>query len=82
MVAAALVLPGRPTSCGTADFRRLALRNISRRKGEALLIVAGSLMGTAIITASFVVGDTFNSSIRDIARTAARTDRRDASSVG
>jgi putative ABC transport system permease protein len=68
LVVAALVLP-------VTDFvrrgsmRRLALRNISRRKGEALLIVAGSLLGTAIITASFVVSDTFNSSIRDTART-------------
>ncbi len=68
VAAAALVLP-------VTDFvrrgsmRRLALRNINRRKAEALLIVAGSLLGTAIITASFVVGDTFNSSIRDTART-------------
>ena len=50
-------------------FRNLALRNISRRKGEAALVILGSMLGTAIITASFVVGDTINASIRDGART-------------
>lgn len=50
-------------------FRRLAFRNIARRKGEALLVVLGSLLGTAIICASFVVGDTLDASIRDLART-------------
>lgn len=68
VVAAALVVPVADF-VRHGSFRRLALRNINRRRGEALLIVAGSLMGTAIITASFVVGDTFNSSIRDGART-------------
>ncbi len=68
VMAAALVLPASDF-VRHASFRRLALRNIGRRKVEALLIVGGSLMGTAIITASFVVGDTFNSSIRDGART-------------
>jgi putative ABC transport system permease protein len=50
-------------------FRNLALRNISRRRGEAVLVIVGSLLGTAIITASFVVGDTVEASIRDGART-------------
>src|SRR5436853_1836832 len=50
-------------------IRRLALRNVARRKGEAALVIAGSLLGTAIITASFIVGDTLRSSIRDAART-------------
>jgi putative ABC transport system permease protein len=49
-------------------FRRLALRNITRRKNEALLVVLGSLLGTAIITSSFVVGDTLSSSVRNTAR--------------
>ncbi|MEY2463255.1 MAG: putative transport system permease protein, partial [Acidimicrobiaceae bacterium] len=49
-------------------FRRLAVRNVRRRKGEAVLVVLGSLLGTAIITSSFVVGDTLNASIRDEAR--------------
>jgi putative ABC transport system permease protein len=45
-------------------WRRLALRNIARRPRETVLIVLGSLLGTAIMTGSFVVGDTFTSSIR------------------
>ncbi len=53
----------RPTS------RRLAMRNITRRRGEAVLVVLGSLLGTAIITSAFVVGDSIDYSIRDIART-------------
>jgi hypothetical protein len=35
----------------------MAARNIGRRRGEALLVVAGAMLGTAIITSSFVVGD-------------------------
>ena len=50
-------------------IRRIALRNVVRRKGEAVLVVIGSLLGTAIITASFIVGDTLGASIRDFART-------------
>ncbi len=45
-------------------LRRLALRNATRRPRESLLVIAGSLLGTAIMTGSFVVGDTFNASIR------------------
>ena len=48
---------------------RLACRNALRRKGEALLVVLGSLLGTAIITSSFVVGDTLHATIRDQAST-------------
>lgn len=50
-------------------FRRLAVRNALRRRHEALLVVAGSLFGTAIVTSAFVVGDTLHASIRDEART-------------
>jgi putative ABC transport system permease protein len=46
-----------------ALLRRLALRQIARRRGEAALVVAGSVLGTAIIVGSLVVGDTFNNSI-------------------
>lgn len=45
-------------------FAKLASRNASRRPRETLLVILGSLLGTAIITASFVVGDTLRSSIR------------------
>jgi putative ABC transport system permease protein len=51
------------------SLRRLALRRIRRRPVEGLFVVLGSLLGTAIICASFVVGDTLNASIRDLART-------------
>jgi putative ABC transport system permease protein len=50
-------------------LRRLAIRNSTRRPRETVLVVLGSLLGTAIMTGSFVVGDTFNSSIRREAHT-------------
>ncbi|MFN8052529.1 MAG: FtsX-like permease family protein [Acidimicrobiales bacterium] len=50
-------------------FRRLAVRSISRRRGEAALIVVGAMFGTAIIGAALIVGDSFDGSIRDVART-------------
>jgi putative ABC transport system permease protein len=50
-------------------IRRLAGRNVVRRRGEAILVVAGSLLGTAIILASMIVGDTLGASIRDFGRT-------------
>lgn len=48
-------------------LRRLAGRNATRRPIEALLVVLGSLLGTAIITGSLVVGDTIDRSIRSSA---------------
>ncbi len=66
LVLLAVVVHGflaRPT------FRRLAVRNATRRPGEAALVVFGSMLGTAIITSSFIVGDTLDRSIRDVART-------------
>lgn len=48
-------------------MRRLAVRNAVRRPRESLLVIAGSLLGTAIMTGSFVVGDAFASSIRAFA---------------
>src|SRR6266508_4375618 len=68
VLAGLLLLPVVIDIASKGSFRRLAFRNISRRKGEAVLVVAGLLLGTAIITASFIVGDTLDSSIRDIAR--------------
>lgn len=50
-------------------LRRLTIRGLLRRKGEALLVVAGAMIATAIVTASFTVGDTLVGSIRDVART-------------
>src|SRR3954467_10150946 len=50
-------------------LRRLAVRNAMRRPREALLILLGAMLGTAIITSSYVVGDTLGSSIRHSAFT-------------
>lgn len=50
-------------------LRRLAVRDTTRRAGETVLVIAGSLLGTAIITGSFIVGDTLDSSIRVTAST-------------
>jgi putative ABC transport system permease protein len=47
----------------------MAVRNIRRRRAEAVLVVAGALLGTAIITSSFVVGDVVEGSFADAART-------------
>jgi len=44
--------------------RRLALRQLDRRRGEAALVVTGSVLGTAIIIGSFIVGDTLNFSVK------------------
>lgn len=45
-------------------LRRLAIRNTARRPVEAMLVVVGSLLGTAIVTGSLVLGDTLDRSIR------------------
>jgi putative ABC transport system permease protein len=50
-------------------LRRLAFRDATRRPGETILVIAGSLLGTALITGSFIVGDTLDSSIRASATT-------------
>src|SRR3990170_3688140 len=47
----------------------MALRDIGRRRAEAGLVVAGALLGTAIITSSLVVGDVIEASFADVART-------------
>ncbi len=44
--------------------RRLAWRSAGRRRAETVLVIVGSLLGTAIITGSLIVGDTLGSSIR------------------
>ncbi len=45
-------------------LRRLAVRNSLRRPRETVLVLVGSMLGTAIITGSFIVGDTLDGSIR------------------
>jgi putative ABC transport system permease protein len=50
-------------------LRRLAVRNVLRRRGEAALIVTGCVLGAAIVTSSILVGDSLRASVRDVART-------------
>ena len=52
IVLVTLVLGARPL------LARLAARNIRRRTSRVLIVVAGLLVGTAIISSSLVVGDT------------------------
>ena len=63
-LAAVLSVPFIVLLVGSSTLRRLAVRNVARRPIEALLVVIGSLLGTAIITGSLVVGDTIDRSIR------------------
>ncbi|MBL7549447.1 ABC transporter permease [Frankia sp. AgB1.9] len=58
VVAMAAVALARPF------LRRLAQRQLSRRPTEAVLVIAGSLLGTAIIVGSLAVGDTLNHSVK------------------
>lgn len=48
---------------------RLGLRNIQRRPGQTALIVAGLMLGTAIIAAAFNTGDTMTHTVRSTALT-------------
>jgi putative ABC transport system permease protein len=48
-------------------LRRLAARQVRRRPTEAVLVVLGAMLGTAIIVGSLVVGDTLNFSVRQSA---------------
>jgi putative ABC transport system permease protein len=48
-------------------FLKLAVRNVGRRRGRSALIVVGLMLGTAIIAAALVTGDTMNNTIRSTA---------------
>lgn len=52
---------------GRPVLRRLAFRQIRRRPAEAVLVVLGSLLGTALIVTSLVVGDSLDRSVRQTA---------------
>ncbi|MDH3499088.1 MAG: ABC transporter permease, partial [Acidimicrobiia bacterium] len=69
LIVFALLIPVAYDLVRLGSFRRLAIRNVVRRRNEAALVILGSMLGTAIIVASFVVGDTIGGSIRDLART-------------
>ena len=52
---------------GSPVLRRLAFRQIARRRTEAILIISGSILGTALIVSSLSVGDSLDTSIRRVA---------------
>ncbi|MDH4177446.1 MAG: hypothetical protein OEV72_07695, partial [Thermoleophilia bacterium] len=43
---------------------RLAVRNVSRRRGRSALIVVGLMLGTTIMAAALTTGETMNHTIR------------------
>ena len=45
-------------------FLQIGIRNITRRKINTILIILGAMIGTTIITASFITGDTLDYSIK------------------
>ncbi len=68
-IALLLLLPLIVAGVRQRTLVSMALRNIGRRRAEAILVVAGALLGTAIITSSLVVGDVITASFADSART-------------
>jgi putative ABC transport system permease protein len=68
-IALLLLLPLAVAALRQPTLVTMALRNISRRRAEAALVVAGALLGTAVITSAFVVGDIVEGSFADAART-------------
>lgn len=48
---------------GNRILFKMAVRNVVRRPGTTALVLAGLMVGTAIISATLVVGDTFDSMI-------------------
>ena len=69
IVALLLLAPLAVAALRQRTLFSMALRNIGRRRAEAFLVVAGALLGTAIITSSLVVGDVIEASFADVART-------------
>lgn len=65
LVVLALVVPPLLIDLFRPTVRRLGLRNAVRRPGEAALVVAGSMLATALITASLLIGDSFGASVRN-----------------
>ena len=67
LLAAALTAPLLWSAVRSPATARLAVRNVSRRRGEAVLVTGGAMLGTAIIVASMVTGDVIDGSIRSAA---------------
>lgn len=68
IIAAFVGIPALIDLIRRGDLRRMAVRNTVRRPFETALIIIGSALGTAIIVAALMVGDTFEASILDIVR--------------
>jgi putative ABC transport system permease protein len=64
-----LALPLAVTAVRQPALAAMALRNVGRRRTEAALVIGGALLGTAIITSAFVVGDVIDGAVADEART-------------
>jgi putative ABC transport system permease protein len=64
-----LALPLAVTAVRQRALAAMALRNVGRRRTEAALVIGGALLGTAIITSAFVVGDVIDGAVADEART-------------
>ena len=52
---------------------RMAFRNVLRRPGQSLLILAGLMLATAIISSAFTVGDSVTYSIKNTAAASLRS---------
>ena len=48
-------------------LRRISLRNVARRKGSTLMVIVGSMVGTALIAGSLVIADTSRRMNQDVA---------------
>ena len=48
-------------------LRRVSFRNVARRKGSTLLVIAGSMVGTALIAGSLIISDTARRLNQDVA---------------
>jgi putative ABC transport system permease protein len=64
-----LALPLAFTAVRQRALAAMAFRNVGRRRTEAALVIGGALLGTAIITSAFVVGDVIDGAVADEART-------------
>ena len=71
-IAVLLLAPALVDAIFKPNLRRLAWRNLWRRKSEAVLVTLGTLLGTAIIVASFVVGDTIEDAVLSLVYTSHR----------
>ncbi|MGB7859760.1 MAG: ABC transporter permease, partial [Acidimicrobiia bacterium] len=69
LIAAVVLLVPAIWVARKTTLRRLAWRNVTSRPAEALLITAGTMLGTAIIVASFAVGNTIEDGVGSIVDT-------------